>query len=201
MAQRPGDVSLLNFGGGQSYDIEVGTWAQATPGPLPSATAAPRSTAANGTYSVIGKPTLTVAFINQVLATYHSPAAGLGQDLYNLGVQYDIDPAFALAFFMHESSFGTQGVARYSLSLGNLRCYTGVPKCVNNYAYYPTWQAGFQAWYALIRNYYVSELHLITIEQIIPTYAPNADNNNEAEYIASLKNEISTWHSGTVIVQ
>src|SRR6266571_4923204 len=73
-------------------------------------------------YSVLGAPTVSTAFINQVLAVAHSPAAGKGQALYDDGVAYGIDPVFALAFFQHESYFGTTGEARSSLSLGNLRC-------------------------------------------------------------------------------
>src|SRR5947209_15595889 len=73
-------------------------------------------------YSVLGAPTISAGFINSVLAAAQSPAAGTGQALYNDGVKYGIDPVFALAFFQHESFFGTTGVARYSLSLGNLRC-------------------------------------------------------------------------------
>src|SRR6266699_4926393 len=38
-----------------------------------------------GAYSFIRKPTLTAAFIDRVLASYGSPAAGQGQALYNLG--------------------------------------------------------------------------------------------------------------------
>src|ERR1700686_4399711 len=72
-------------------------------------------------YSVLGSPTVSAAFINQVLAANHSPAAGKGQALFDDGVNYGIDPVFALAFFMHESSFGTTGIARTTLSLGNER--------------------------------------------------------------------------------
>jgi hypothetical protein len=86
--------------------------------------------AINTSYSVLSKPTITAAFINQVLAAYHSPATGKGQALYDDGVQYGIDPAFALAFFMHESTFGTAGEARITLALGNLRCIPNRP-CVN----------------------------------------------------------------------
>src|SRR5260370_41789289 len=39
--------------------------------------------------SVVGSPTITADFINQMLTKYGSPAAGTGQDLYNLGVQYN----------------------------------------------------------------------------------------------------------------
>ena len=160
-----------------------------------SAPAASSSTA----LSVVGKPTITAAFINRVLSTYHSPAAGKGQALYDMGVQYGIDPAFALAFFLHESGFGTAGEATKTLSLGNLRCYDG-STCVDQdrggYASYPSWEAGFQAWYELIRNYYVVQKGLTTVDTIIPVYAPTADHNDEAAYITSLKHALDTWHAG-----
>jgi hypothetical protein len=57
------------------------------------------------TYSILGPPTVSAAFIDQVLAANNSPAAGNGQAIYNDGVTYGIDPVFALAFFMHESAF------------------------------------------------------------------------------------------------
>ena len=51
-----------------------------------------------------------------MLETYHSPAVGKGQALYDLGVKYGIDPVYALAFFWHESRFGTTGEARVTYS-------------------------------------------------------------------------------------
>ena len=59
-----------------------------------------------------------------------------------------------------------------------------------------SWVDGFEQWYKLIRNLYVAQWGLVTVDKIIPTYAPNSDGNNEAEYIASLKHEIDTWHAG-----
>ncbi|HYU73715.1 MAG TPA: hypothetical protein VEL31_13630, partial [Ktedonobacteraceae bacterium] len=157
------------------------------------------ATSTNAHSSVIGKPTISAAFINQVLASYHSPAAGKGQALYDLGVKYGIDPAFALAFFLHESTFGTAGEARTTLSLGNLRCIPNVA-CVDQdrggYASFASWEDGFQAWYELIRNYYIAQRGLTTIEKIIPVYAPTSDNNDEAAYIASLKHALDTWRAG-----
>ena len=160
-------------------------------------------------YSVIGKPSLSVDFINRVLAAYGSPAVGKGQALYDLGVKYGIDPAFALAFFQHESTFGKAGEANTTLSLGNLRCVPDAA-CINTsgqqcqpqqscYAAFPTWEAGFEAWYKLIRTLYVSAWGLTTVDQIIPKYAPTADHNDEANYIASLKHSLDTWHAGEVI--
>jgi hypothetical protein len=148
---------------------------------------------------VVGAPTVSAHFIDQVLVAYHSPAAGTGQALYTLGVEYGIDPVIALAFFLHESRFGTQGEARFSRSLGNLRCIAGAV-CQDGYAWFPTWQAGYEAWYRLIRQVYVETWGCITVEQIIPRYAPASDGNNEVAYIQAVEQAVQTWRSGQVWV-
>lgn len=199
MFQRSDEERLLNYGGGKTYDIQVGgklasSW-QAD-GPLPPRVPIkPQS----GPYAVLGKPTVSADFINHVLSAYHSPAAGKGQALYDLGVKYGIDPAFALAFFMHESTFGTKGEATGSLSLGNIRCIPNF-RCRDNFAWFDTWEDGFQEWYKLMRNLYVAQWGLTTVDQIIPTYAPAADHNDESAYINSLKHSLDTWHAGQILV-
>ncbi len=72
-------------------------------------------------YSVVGKPTINAQFINNVLEYYNSPASGKGQALYDDGVKSGINPAYALAFFLEESDFGTKGVATATHALGNIR--------------------------------------------------------------------------------
>ncbi len=199
MWQRP-SVSSMTLPGGQAYDVQVGgqdakSWQKDQPQPAPKPVPAP-----SGSYSVLGQPTLSVDFMNQVLQTYHSPAAGKAQTLFDLGTKYGIDPAFALAFFMHESSFGTQGEATESLSLGNLRCIPNF-RCLHNFAQFDTWEDGFKAWFELIRNLYVAKWNLTTVDKIIPVYAPAADNNDEAAYINALKHALDTWRAGEVIVR
>lgn len=167
--------------------------------PLNSIAQPAQAAASDPSYSVVGKPSLSVTFMNQVLASYHSPAAGLAQYLYNDGVTYTIDPAYALAFFMHESDFGTTGVARVTRSLGNIRCSPGY-RCIDGFRAYTTWIAGFQDWYALIRNLYVARWHLTTIAQIVPVYAPTSDGNDPAGYIAAVEQAVSKWRRGEVPV-
>ncbi|HEV7236492.1 MAG TPA: hypothetical protein VGN15_09940, partial [Ktedonobacteraceae bacterium] len=188
MYQRPGDGQVVQYNG-QTFSIQVGgsynafnQWEYSS-GPIVAKTPVPIPTS-TGPYSVLGKPTITADFINRVLASYGSPAAGLGQQMYNLGVQYGIDPVYALAFFMHESLFGTTGEARVTMSLGNLRCIPTRP-CIDQnrggYAQMKNWTDGFEQWFKLIRNLYVAQWGRITVDQIIPKYAPNSDGNNEAE--------------------
>ncbi|HEY3991996.1 MAG TPA: glucosaminidase domain-containing protein [Ktedonobacteraceae bacterium] len=151
------------------------------------------------TYKVTGTPTVSADFINQVLAAYDSPANGKGQALYDLGVHYNIDPVYALAFFLHESSFGTTGVARVTLSLGNIRATPGYAN-YDGYRKYKTWEAGFEDWYKLMQKQYVQEWKLSTIDQIIPVYAPSADHNDVDAYIQSVKNAVDTWRLGQIQV-
>src|SRR5216684_2760577 len=156
-------------------------------------------TNASQTYDVRGKPSLSAEFINSVLEHYHSPAAGKGQALYDDGVKYGIDPAYALAFFMHESSFGTTGVAKVTRSLGNIRASEGY-KNYDGYRLYHTWEEGFEDWYKLIANQYVEQWRLTTVDQIVPVYAPSSDNNDVAAYIQAVKTAVDRWRGGIVQV-
>jgi hypothetical protein len=200
--QRTGDPQLVKDPDMQSFAIQVGgsvdafnVW-QNSNGPITDQKPIPTHA---GPYSVLGKPTISANFINQVLASYNSPAAGKGQALYDLGVKYGIDPIFALAFFMHESLFGSTGEARSTLSLGNLRC---IPTrlCIDQknggFAQMYSWEDGFEQWYKLIRNLYIAQWGRVTVDQIIPVYAPSSDHNDVAGYIAALKHEIDYWHAG-----
>lgn len=188
--------------------VSGGTWLGSS-----LATALNAPTGQGGTYSLEGSPTVSADFINRVLTRYHSPAAGEGQAVYDDGVKYGIDAVFALAFFMHESSFGTTGEARESLSIGNLRCvgagYEDLhPSCQDNYAWFSSWDDGIEAWYRLIKNGYVqgainqaigrNACPCMTVEQIIPVYAPRSDHNDEAAYIAAVEQEVDSWRSGEV---
>lgn len=158
----------------------------------------PQSAAAATTHAQItGSPSLSAAFINQVLAAAHSPASGTGQALYDLSSQYGIDDAIALAFFKHESSFGTTGVARFTRSLGNIRCTPGY-QCLYGFRAYGSWQAGYEDWYKLIRNLYINTWHLATLQQIVPVYAPSSDGNSPQDYISSVLSDVARWQGGKI---
>src|SRR5258706_3911098 len=146
---------------------------------------------------VRGTPTLAADFVNRVLAAAHSPAQGTGQPLYDLSRKSGIDDAYALAFFAHESQFGTTGMAQLTHSLGNIRCSTGY-QCLNGYRAYSSWEAGEQDWYQLIRTLYINAWQLTTVEQIIPVYAPTSDGNDVAGYIAAVEQSVSHWRRGEV---
>jgi len=151
-------------------------------------------------HSIVGPPTVTASFIDSLLATAHSPAVGIGKVMYTLGVKYGIDPVFPLAFFHHESGYGEYGVARTTLSLGNIRCTAGYA-CdpTGGYRAYSSYQAGVQDWYKLMVEVYLPS-GLTTVEKIIPVYAPAADQNNEAAYISSVLADVAAYRRGEVVV-
>ncbi|GER86818.1 hypothetical protein KDW_09800 [Dictyobacter vulcani] len=151
----------------------------------------------SGPYNVSGAPTISADFIEKVLEQYDSPAKGKGQVLYNEGLKYNIDPAYALAFFMQESRMGTQGVAAITHSLGNIRASAGYVN-YHGYRQYASWDEGFEDWYKLISQQYIQDWGLHTVDQIIPVYAPNADNNNEQQYISAIKYMVDRWRSGHI---
>jgi hypothetical protein len=158
-------------------------------------------TQAASRYSVVGGPTVSAAFINRVLAAHHSPAAGKGLTLFRDGTWYGIDPVFALAFFLHESEFGKVGIAHTTRSLGNIRTPL-TPDCrcraYQGFRAYSLWEDSFVDWYKLILRLYVQQLHRMTVDQIIPVYAPSADHNNIRAYITSVKRAVDYWRSGFI---
>ena len=146
--------------------------------------------------SVVGSPSLTAQQIDTILSNAGSPAAGTGQDLYNLGAQYNIDPAFAMAVFFNESNFGKAGTAASTRSLGNLRCIPDAA-CWNGYATFSSWQDGYNAFYKLIAGPIYVGSGLTTPETILPKYAPSGDNNDPSHYTYVVNRCMSLWRSGS----
>ncbi|MBA3947973.1 MAG: glucosaminidase domain-containing protein [Herpetosiphonaceae bacterium] len=151
---------------------------------------------------VMHEPTITAAQIDAVLAQYHSPAVGQGQVIYDLGKANGIDPAICLAFFIHESSAGSNPAwagwksdGGTTHNIGNIVCTAGY-QCYGRFRDYISWQMGIADWYTLIKDLYVGEWKRTTVEEIIPKYAPAADNNDELAYINSVKQMVQSWQKG-----
>ncbi len=125
--------------------------------------------------SVVAGPSLSADFLNRVLASAGSPAAGTGQALADLSRQYHIDDAYALAVFQKESSFGRSGAGFQDHALGNIVC-AGYPTCNGRFRSYASWGAGYADFYQLITTEYVVR-GLSTVETITPVYAPSQEND------------------------
>lgn len=166
--------------------------------PLSATCLKPRIACGKVSTDIRGAPTISADKILSVLQSYNSPAAtpDFANNLYDLGVKYGINPAYALAFFIEESSCGTQGVARVTHSLGNIRFsdsqspvgYGGY----DGYRKYDTWRDGAEDWYWVIRTFYVdrgaSDINVIT-----PTYAPSNDNNDPTQYARTVYSLVVQW--------
>lgn len=200
---RPSDARTqfgpANFAFGVSHAAAAGVATlatqQATPAatPRPATMAGPAANKGDGNdFDVRHPPSIDAAGIARVLQSYGSPAVGAAETIYRLGVHYGIDPAYCLAFFIHESSAGTQGVARVTKSVGNIRATPGY-RDYHGYRQYDSWEQGIDDWYRLIDDLYINQWGLTTVDEIIPVYAPASDGNDPNTYIAAVKVLVSGW--------
>ncbi len=130
-----------------------------------------------------------------------SPAAPFGNDLYDIIVGYELDPAVALAFFAMESQFCTTGICHShdmkswgaqraafnpQRSAGIVRGRSGP------FVSYHNWHDGVRDWCELIVHRYVAR-GLETIELAIPVYAPASDGNVPMMYIDNIHRLVALW--------
>jgi hypothetical protein len=151
-----------------------------------------------GEHSMLGAPSITAEDVEAVLREYNSPAAGTGRAWIALGQQYGIDPAYALAFFIHESTAGTNpGWAglkpggESTHNVGNIIC-AGYPTCYGRFRDYASWDEGIEDWYKLIAKEYVQGRSIQTVEEIVPVYAPAFENNVDA-YVNAVVSMVDGW--------
>ena len=149
-----------------------------------------------------GGPSLSAQTIDKILSDAGSPAAGSGQYFVKYGVQYGIDPAFALAFFRQESGYGKAGVAVKTKGIGNI-VYTDIALPDSKYntdrawSAYDNYENSIKGWY----NYITNSSHYLkdgkyTLEQIIPIYAPAGDGGNSpVAYINNVKNYVNQYRT------
>ncbi|MGQ9549023.1 MAG: glucosaminidase domain-containing protein [Roseiflexus sp.] len=154
----------------------------------------------NGQHSVLGPPSISAQQIDRILAEWQSPAAGTGSTWIELGVRYGIDPAYALAFFIHESGAGTapgwagrKPDGRTTHNIGNIIC-AGYKTCYGRFRDYANWKEGIEDWYRLIAVEYVEWRGVHTVEEIIPIYAP-AIENNVPTYIDTVNRLVAEWRT------
>lgn len=157
----------------------------------------PQRAAAQGGLSFRSEPRISRAAFTQILQRGGSPAAGAGSELYDIIVAYGLDPAVALAFFQHESSFCTAGhCAREGLrNWGMLRRHIKADRNAGSsagFARYASWQDGVRDWCELIIGRYINR-GLDTVEKAVPVYAPRADRNVPEAYINAIRRLVASW--------
>lgn len=165
----------------------------------PSEEPPPGGAAPGDSLPVDTAPTISAAQIDSILRQAGSPAAGLGQTIYDLGVRYGINPAFALAVFSHETSLGTNygNLNAGTRQWGNIRCTaswtaSGGQCSAGGFRSYPSYTAAVEDFYRLIADTYVRGWGLRTVGAILGTYAPPSENDT-AGYIAQVTRLIRSW--------
>ena len=99
---------------------------------------------------------------------------------------------------------GTAGVSLttnniYGIKLSATTCINGPTKTFGSRTFcaYNTPEEGVEAWFKRISEGYVNgginRGILLTVDQIVPVYAPSADSNNETLYINQIKSWIDSW--------
>jgi len=151
---------------------------------------------------IMHAPSVSVAAIRAALAAAGSPTLGAtyadhkdaAEYIWDSGRVLGVDPAVLMAIFHHESVFGTQGMARQTLSIGNIRPLAGQAQ-VNGYRLYGSWQEGIDDCYRLLRSYAANGA--TTVPLAIPVWAPPTDNNDDSAYIASVLGTMGSLYSAS----
>ena len=153
-----------------------------------------------GDYVLRAPPSLTANQIDRILTAYGSPATGTGAVWYNLGLKYGIDPAFAIAFFVHESAAGTAEAwagqkpdGGTTHNIGNIIC-AGYAACYGRFRDYASWSEGIEDWYRLIDTEYLRGRDHQTVADIIPVYAPSVENDVQG-YIRVVQALVDEWRT------
>jgi hypothetical protein len=191
-----GAVVLSDSGGiASNFSSEASVQSNARVGLFSADGAIPRPA---GDYHFQSAPSLTAVQIDQILASYGSPAVGTGIYWHELGIRYNIDPAFGIAFFIHESSAGTnpnwagfKPDGSTTHNVGNIIC-AGYPTCYGRFRDYDSWATGIEDWYRLIDREYIQDRGVTTLSEIIPIYAPAVENDVQG-YINTVAAMIDDW--------
>lgn len=142
-------------------------------------------------------PRISQAQFTRVLQQFQSPCAPIAAECYEIIRSSGLDPAVALGFFGHESTFGTRGVAVETLNWGNVRTPVDPARTIGthprNFAIFRSWQDGLRDWCERINQRYIDQRGLDTVDKAIPVYAPSSDNNNVQRYIQHVTELVERW--------
>ncbi len=192
-------IAKTGAGGAVIYVLPNGDTAHAQEVSAPvAADLAPVEVAPLGV--VVGAPSLSGAQIDDILASYNSPAQGTGAAWIASGEKYGLDPAYAVAFFVQESTAGTNpawagwkadGTSTHNV--GNITC-AGYATCYGRFREYPDWSAGIEDWFRLIAVEYVEGRGLTDVAGILQVYAPPGGDDTGA-YAEAVNNLVATWRA------
>lgn len=156
----------------------------------------PPASAADG-LTFKAAPRISQESFTAILRRAGSPAATDAANLYTVITSYGLDPAVALAFFQHESSFCLAGTCASGdmHNWGMLRRAVKPERAAGSsggFVRYASWEDGTRDWCELILFRYINR-GLDTVEKAVPVYAPSSDNNVPSAYINTIRRVVASW--------
>jgi N-acetyl-anhydromuramyl-L-alanine amidase AmpD len=155
-------------------------------------------------YTVKGvRPDMPLGDFIAVLRGAGSPVGdGDALRVYAYATARGLSPAYLLAMFHHESTYGRFGSAATTHSWGNTRPpsfgapQTGVSD--RHFSIYANWVDGGVS--TVARHFdHAPYFGKDTVRAIIPIWAPSTDGNNTERYIEAVLADIERWTGGTTV--
>lgn len=139
-------------------------------------------------------PRISAATFARILADAGSPALPESATCYEAVRGHGLDPAVALAFFQHESSYGLRGIAARSRNWGNLRRGKRASRIIDGFAHYACWLDGLEDWCDLMQRRYIGQ-GLPSVRAALPVYAPSSDGNKPQRYADAVCALVARWQA------
>lgn len=143
---------------------------------------------------IFAAPRISRDGFTAVLRAARSPALPESDAMYTAAADRGADPAVLLAFFHHESQYGTHPNAitvTAGKNAGALRAGPRAFQIKNGFAWYRRWADGAADWADLLLRYAADGV--TSVEQTAPIYAPAWDHNSPPAYIAAVKADVARW--------
>lgn len=149
------------------------------------------------TYVIGVKPSCTLAQFKDVLKRRGAPFGAyfdaISERIYTVCVWLEIDPAFIVALWLHEQGtpLGGSGIGLKTRNPLNIKAYGAAWPYVAikgvRWNLYSDWQQGWLHALVHLKEKYGAN-HLLTVERIIPVFAPEGDGGNKPDsYIKFVK--------------
>ena len=152
-------------------------------------------------FPIAGPATITRARFAAVLQQYGSPAAPEADQLYDIAVTGNVNPAVALAFFVQSSRAGTAYANPAKAGNHNWGEIGGDGQGIGGVQAYPSWSQGLVDWIRVVGGIY-SNRGWTTLQAVSAHYHPGAPADPGA-YGAALSGLIAGWQdaadSGTPV--
>ena len=149
-------------------------------------------------YKIASPTTISYRYFELALQNRKSPAQPLAAECFRVCEAWGVNPAVALAFFVHESNCGTRGAAVKTKNWGNLRSGPGAIRIADTgvsggFGVYASWVVSLNDFCRLLRGQVYEGMELKTVRQVLPRYAPSGDNNNPTAYADFVNSQVSLW--------